>query len=45
MPRRRRSWLPQSAVEWTASASIELDPVIAAAAYLVTAMARFAPSA
>jgi hypothetical protein len=37
--------LPQSAVECTASASIEPEPVIAAATYFATAMAKFAPSA
>jgi hypothetical protein len=37
--------LAQSAVECTASANIELEPVIAAAMYFVTAMAKFAPSA
>ena len=39
------TWLPESATECTPSASIEVDPVIAAATNLATAMPRFAPSA
>src|SRR5688572_24346906 len=45
IPQRSRPWLPLSAYEWIASASIELDPVAIAAPVLATAMARFAPSA
>src|SRR5688572_22369919 len=45
MPQRSRPWLPLSAYEWIASASIELEPVAIAAPVLATAMARFAPSA
>src|SRR3954465_9262996 len=44
-PRRSSPWLPESATEWTPSASIEDDPVMANAMNLMTAMPRFAPSA
>ena len=37
--------MPESATECTPSASIDADPVIAAATNLATAMPRFAPSA
>ena len=39
------TWLPESATECTPSASIEVDPVIAAATNLATATPRFAPNA
>jgi hypothetical protein len=37
--------LPVSTTEWTASANIALEPVMAAAMNLVTAMAKLPPSA
>jgi hypothetical protein len=45
MPQSSKPWLPLSANEWIASASMALEPVNTAAAVLATAMARFAPSA
>src|SRR6187402_1816974 len=45
MPSRSRPWLPQSAAEWTASASMAPDPVKRAATSLATKMAKLAPSA
>jgi hypothetical protein len=45
MPQRSRTWLPESAYEWIASASMALEPLKIAAAVLAAAMARFAPSA
>src|SRR5690606_42004489 len=44
-PSSSRSWLPQSAKEWTVSASIAPEPVTKAATPLATAMDRLAPSA
>jgi len=45
MPSSNSSWFTQSAVEWMASASIEPEPVQAAAANLETAMPKLAPRA
>ena len=45
MPSSKRPWLPQSANEWIASASIADEPVYAAPALLARAMAKLAPSA
>jgi len=45
MPQSNSPWLPESAKEWIASASIALDPVASAAAVFAAAMARFAPNA
>src|SRR5210317_616683 len=44
-PRMSSSWLPASATEWMASASIAPEPVNRAATPLATAMAVFAKSA
>lgn len=44
-PRSSRPWLPESATEWTLSASIEEDPLKRNATNLATAMARLAASA
>ena len=44
-PTSSSAWLPASATEWIASASIEADPVSANATNLVTAMPVFASSA
>jgi hypothetical protein len=41
----RNTWLPESASEWTPSASIDDDPEKAQAMNFVTAMPRFALSA
>src|SRR5579875_1780253 len=40
-----RTWLPESATEWTDSASSDAEPVTANAANFVAAMPRFAASA
>src|SRR5215471_15029488 len=45
MPRRSNPWLPQSANEWIASASIEEEPVIQAAVALATKIPKLADSA
>lgn len=45
MPRRRKSWLKVSLVEWYASASMDADPVMNAAAYLKSAMPKLPKSA
>ncbi len=37
--------MPVSAQEWVASATIDAEPVMAAAAVFATAIARFAPNA
>src|SRR5215213_3894114 len=39
------TWFAESATEWTPSASIDADPVIAAAMNFETPIVRFAPSA
>ena len=39
------TWFAESATEWIASESIELDPVKPHATNFATAMPRFAPSA
>jgi len=44
-PSSSKPWLPQSASECTASASIAPEPVTIAAASLLTKMAKLAPSA
>ncbi len=41
----RRIWLPESATEWIASASIDENPVRKNATNFVTAIPRFARSA
>ncbi len=41
-PGRRRPWLPESANEWTLSASIDDEPLEGNATNLLTAMARLA---
>src|SRR5258708_730267 len=45
MPNSSSTWLPQSAAEWTASASIALEPVTAAATPLAIRIPLLAPSA
>jgi hypothetical protein len=45
MPSSSSAWLPQSANEWIASASIALEPVAIAATSFATPIAKFAPSA
>src|SRR5882762_444563 len=45
MPNSSSTWLPQSAAEWIASASIALEPVTAAATALAIRIPLLAPSA
>src|SRR5262249_39306270 len=45
MPRSSSAWLPQSANEWIASASMEDEPVIQAAVALATKIPKLADSA
>src|SRR6266850_6727884 len=45
MPNSSSTWLPQSAAEWIASASIALEPVTAAATPLAIRIPLLAPSA